>query len=319
MTEETGALNGDISELSIDSPTDVVLGADRTSRRPAVKHLSVQELLVILRLIRVDKPLASAVFVLSGIYLVGGLSAVFSSAALRAALSVCFIVASSFALNDVKDIITDLNKNTARPIPSGEISRRFGVAISLVFAVAGIALASTLGIELAVFSVILTALSVCYSFKLKSTPLFGNMLIGLMIASILVYGALVVGHITHAVLAGCLLTFLFTFSTEILFTIRDAEADQKAGMNTVAIKFGRLRAFRIFQGVALLLICTGLLVWLLGFASNAFILAVAGCIFFPIILILIFTRSGSQLSVQTATFWMRRVSILSLIPILLLR
>jgi geranylgeranylglycerol-phosphate geranylgeranyltransferase len=256
---------------------------------------------------------------LGGVYLGGGLAAVLSSAALRAALAMCFIVASSFALNDVRDIVADQTNKPTRPIPSGQISIRFGIAISLAFAVAGIAVASTLGMTLAVLSVISIGLSVCYSYKLKSTPLFGNVQIGLMIASVLGYGGLVAGHLTRAVLEGCLLTFLFIFSTEILFTIRDAEADRKAGMNTVAVKFGRLHAFRFFQLAALSLVCSSVLLWLLGFASNAFILTAMGCTFLPIILIVILTRSGSQLAIQTATLWMRRVSALSFIPILLLR
>lgn len=180
-------------------------------------------------------------------------------------------------------------------------------------------MAATLGFTLAVFSIILVALSICYSYRLKGTPLFGNALIGVMIASILIYGALAVGHVTLAIIEGCILTFLFTFSTEILFTIRDAEADQKAGLHTVAVKFGRARAFGFFQLAALSLICCGVTLWLLGYASNAFILVVTGCTFIPIIMIVFFTRSRSQLATQTATFWMRRISLLSFIPILMLR
>ena len=41
-------------------------------------------------------------------------------------------------------------------------------------------------------------------------------------------------------------------------------------MNTVAVKFGISSAFRFFQLAALSLICSGVLLWLLGFASNAF-------------------------------------------------
>ena len=319
MNKETQLPPGYTSELSTKHPADVITGVDTTSLRPASNYWLAQELLTILRLIRVDKPLASAIFMLSGVYLVGGLSALLSFTALRAALATIFIVASSFALNDVQDIVADRTNKPNRPIPSGQISRRYGIIISSVFAIAGIAIAATLGMTLAVFSIVFVALSVCYSYRLKGTPLFGNALIGLMIASILIYGALAVGHVTLAILEGCILTFLFTFSTEILFTIRDAEADQKAGMHTVAVKFGRAQAFRFFQLAALSLICSGVMLWLLGFTSNAFILTITGCTFLPIILIVFLTRNRSQLATQTATLWMRRISLLSFIPILLLR
>lgn len=87
---------------------------------------------------------------------------------------------------------------------------------------------------------------------------------------------LVAGHVTLAVLEGCILTFLFTFSTEILFTIRDTEAGRMASMNTVAVKFGRERVFRFFQLAALSAICSSVLLWLLGFVSNLFILTAIG-------------------------------------------
>jgi geranylgeranylglycerol-phosphate geranylgeranyltransferase len=319
MNEETQLPPGYISELSTTHADDVLMGTDTASVKPASNYWLAQELFTILRLIRVDKPLASAVFLFSGIYVVGGLDALISFTTLRAAVATVFIVASCFALNDVQDVVADRANKPNRPIPSGQISRRYGVIISSVFAIGGIAMAATLGLTLIVFSIIMVALSISYSYWLKGTPLFGNALIGVMISSILIYGALAVGHITLAIVEGCILTFLYTFSTEILFTIRDAEADQKAGLHTVAVMFGRERAFGVFQLATLSVICCGVILWLLGYASNAFILTATGCIFVPIILILFITRNRSQLAIQTATFWVRRVSLLSFIPILLLR
>lgn len=108
MNEETQLPPVYISELSTEHTVDVIKGVDTTSLRPSSNYWLAGELFAILRLIRVDKPLASAVFLFSGIYVVGGLSALISFTTLRAALATIFIVASSFALNDVQDIMIGL-------------------------------------------------------------------------------------------------------------------------------------------------------------------------------------------------------------------
>ncbi len=271
------------------------------------------------RLVRIDKPLAAAIVTLVGAYLGSNRASVFSPSTLRAALAMGLVVAFSFVLNDLKDAVADGIAKPSRPIPSGRISSRFGFGVALALAIGALAVASTLGPLLAAFVILLITLSICYSYWLKRTPLFGNGLIGFMIASILVYGALVDGHITWAVVKGSTLVFLFAFSTEILYTIPDEEADRKAGSRTVTVRFGGAQAFRLFQLTALSLAGLGVLYWLMGIASNAYILAAMLCSIAPIVLTVVVTRSGSQRSVQTATWVMRRISLVSLIPILLLR
>ncbi|MDP3063798.1 MAG: UbiA family prenyltransferase, partial [Chloroflexota bacterium] len=256
-----------------------------------------------------DKPLASALFTLCGVYLGGGLAMVLSYSALRAALAMSLIVAFSFALNDLQDVEADLSNKPNRPIPSGRISKRFGYICASALAVAGIAVASTLGVQIAVFAIVLTALSVCYSWRLKGTPLFGNGLVALLIASMLLFGALVAGNVTLAVWEGFVLTSLFAFSTEIIYTIRDEEADRKAGVRTVAVRLGRVRAFRVFELAALSFACLSVLLWLLGFASRAYLLAALVCVVLPVVLTVVFTRRGSQRDVQIATLLMRRISL----------
>jgi geranylgeranylglycerol-phosphate geranylgeranyltransferase len=284
-----------------------------------MRYSPAQQLISIPRLVRVDKPLAAALFTLCGAYLGGGRATVLSYSALRAALAMSLIVAFSFALNDLQDVEADLSNKPNRPIPSGRITKRFGFICASALAVAGIAVAATLGVQIVVFGVVLTALSACYSWRLKGTPLFGNGLVALMIASMLVFGGLVAGDVTQAVWAGFALTSLFAFSTEIVYTIRDEEADRQAGVRTVAVRFGRVRAFRVFQLAALSLACLCVLLWLLGFASRAYLLAALVCVVLPVVLTVVVTRNGSQRDVQIATLLMRRISLASFIPILLLR
>ena len=70
MNKETQLPPGYTSELSTKHPADVMTGVDETSLRPAANYWLAQELLTILRLIRVDKPVASAILMLGGVYLV---------------------------------------------------------------------------------------------------------------------------------------------------------------------------------------------------------------------------------------------------------
>lgn len=273
----------------------------------------------ILQLIRVEKPLAAGIMTLAGVYLSAGYPAIISPTALRAALAIFLIDAFSFAFNDLADAAGDGISKHHRPIPSGRISPRLGFVVAFALAVAGLAVAATLGWLLAAFAATLVALSGWYSLRLKGSILLGNAVIAIMVASILVFGAIVVGGITRQVLAACVLAFLFLFSSEILHTIPDEEADRAVGKQTVAVRLGKKPAFRLFQLTALLTACTSVLLWLIGMASTAYFSAAIVFGVLPIAFTLGSTASGSPQAVRRAAILMKCIAFTGLVPILLLR
>lgn len=256
---------------------------------------------------------------LAGVYLVAGTSSVFTPVALRAALAIFLIDAFSFAFNDLADAAGDGIGKPHRPIPSGRVSPRLGFTVAITLAVAGLAVAATLGWLLATFAAAMVVLSAWYSLKLKGSVLIGNALVASMVASLLAYGALVAGRITGQVLVACALAFLFLFASEILHTIRDREADQAVGQGTVAVRLGRKPAFRLFQITVVLTACMAIVPWAIGMASWTFFLAATAFGLLPIAFALAWTASGSPQAVGRAALLMKCMAFTGLVPILLLR
>ena len=278
-----------------------------------------EKFLVIFQLLRFEKPLAAGVITLVGVHLGSNPSLVLSPSALRAALTICMIDAFSFAVNDLNDAIADKVNSPKRPIPSGRISKQTVVLIAFLLGVGGLAVAATLGTKLFLFALLLVTTSILYSYWLKGTVLFGNALIALMIASILIYGAMVGGQVTSGVLMAIGLTFFFVFSQEILVTIRDENGDRTAGVRTIAVLFGGSRSLIVFRTIALLAGGLSILPPIFGLASLPYFVAAITCIALPIITMVWITRSLSNEAICRAIVTMRYISIISLLPILLLR
>lgn len=278
-----------------------------------------EKIVVIFQLLRFDKPVAAGIITLVGVHLGSNPSMVLSFSAMKAALAICMIDAFSFAVNDLNDAVADNVNNPRRPIPSGRISRQAVVLIAAFLGVGGLAVAATLGTRLFLFALLLITASILYSYLLKGTVLFGNALIALMIASILVYGAMVGGQVTSGVLIALGLTFFFVFSQEILVTIRDEKGDRTAGVQTVAVLFGGSRSLIVFRVVALLGAGLSIIPPIIGMASVPYFVAAITCVALPIITMVWITRSHSNEAICRAVVTMRYISIVSLLPILLLR
>ncbi len=275
--------------------------------------------IVVLQFLRFEKPLAAGAFTLVGVYLGSDLSQVLSLPALYAASAICLINAFSFVVNDLSDVVADQVNNPNRPIPLGLISHRSAVVLAILLGTGGLAVASRLGVQPFMFAFLLVILSVLYSYRLKGTPLFGSALVAMMIASILIYGALVGGHITPGVWVASAMTFLFVFSQEILVTIRDEIGDRTAGLRTVAVLFGSAHSLRVFKFTALITAFFCIMPWWLGVASKPYLLAATTCGVIPIVLTVVITRNGSTQAIHTAIVSMKYISIAAFVPILLLR
>lgn len=277
---------------------------------------SQNKILVIFQTLRFDKPLAAGLLTIVGEYI--GNDA-FSFSGFRAALTICLIVAFSFAINDLSDAPADKVNNPGRPIPSARISRRSVFITALVLCLSGLALAATLGSSLFLFTVLLVIASVSYSYWLKGTILLGNALVACMIASVLIFGAMAAGEVTSGVLIAFGLAFSFVFCQEILATIRDEKGDRIAGVKTMAVVLGRSRSLFVFKAVALLVAPLSIAPWVFGVASKPYLIAAVMCASLPIVTVAFITRSHSDGAVYKALTVMRYTSVIAFVPILLLR
>ncbi|MFH1054691.1 MAG: UbiA family prenyltransferase [Candidatus Altiarchaeota archaeon] len=169
---------------------------------------------------------------------------------LKAAVSTSLILGAGNTLNDYFDFEIDRVNRPKRPIPSGRISRRWALIVSVVLFLVGLGFA--LGINDLCFDIALfnSALLVMYAAYGKRMLLASNIMISYLVASVFLYGAAAVHSPTVSfdpagaklvvILALC--AFFVNFSREIVKDIEDVEGDMKKNSLTLPIRYGEKNA-----------------------------------------------------------------------------
>ncbi len=136
-------------------------------------------------------------------------------------------------INDIADINTDRINHPGRPLPSGAISSReakiFAFILSALGLAAGFTVSLTYGFATAVPQILLSF----YAWKLKSTPLAGNLLVSILVAYALIYGGLASQNIGR-LWGGAVLAFLVNMCREIIKDLQDLRGDKDTGIHTTA-------------------------------------------------------------------------------------
>ena len=163
-----------------------------------------------------------------------------------AMIAVFFETAAGNVINDYFDYNIDLVNKPERPIPSGRISLKNGknYAYFLFFAgtVCGF-LISYLTNNWIPFIIVLIAdvILYLYAYKLKTTPLIGNLAVGFMTGFGFVFGGFTINNpdiILTSVFLG-FFAFVMTTAREIVKDIEDVEGDKKDGARTLPILIGK--------------------------------------------------------------------------------
>lgn len=162
-----------------------------------------------------------------------------------AMLAVFFETAAGNVINDYFDYNIDLINKPERPIPSGRISvtagRNYGYLLFLLGTVCGF-LISFLTDNWIPFGIVLIADVVLYlyAYKLKSTPLIGNMTVGFMTGFGFVFGGFCLNNPTIILTSVYLGFFAFVMTTarELVKDIEDMEGDRAEGAKTLPILYG---------------------------------------------------------------------------------
>ncbi|MEW6751596.1 MAG: geranylgeranylglycerol-phosphate geranylgeranyltransferase [Candidatus Latescibacterota bacterium] len=183
--------------------------------------------------------------------------------ALLAALSALLVAAAGNALNDVQDLAADRINRPHRPLPSGRLGRRAALWGAAGLAAAGWALAAWVSPAHLLLACTVTGLLALYDLRLKSTVLWGNVVVGLAAACAFPYGALAAGGLGRSwIPAG--FAFLFHLGREIIKDLEDQAGDRASGLVTLPLRCGERRAARLATGVYALLLVFTLLPWLAG-------------------------------------------------------
>lgn len=179
------------------------------------------------------------------IILVALIDKTFSIPIVLAMITVFFETAAGNVINDFFDYKIDLINKPDRPIPSGRISlkngRNYAYFLFLAGTVCGF-LISYLTDNWIPFIIVLIAdvILYLYAYKLKTTPLIGNLTVGFMTGFGFVFGGFSINNpsiITTSLFLG-FFAFVMTTAREIVKDIEDIEGDKADGAKTLPILIG---------------------------------------------------------------------------------
>lgn len=180
------------------------------------------------------------------IVLIALIDKTFSLPIIIAMATVFFETAAGNVINDYFDYNIDLINKPERPIPSGRISlkngRNYGYFLFLAGTICGF-LISYLTNNWIPFGIVILAdvILYLYAYKLKSTPLIGNLTVGFMTGFGFVFGGFTINNptiITTSIFLG-FFAFVMTTAREIVKDIEDVEGDKADGAKTLPILIGK--------------------------------------------------------------------------------
>ena len=153
-----------------------------------------------------------------------------------AIITVFFETAAGNVINDCFDYDIDLINKPERPIPSGRISLRKGKNYAYLLFLAGTIcgfLISYLTNNWIPFIIVLIAdvILYLYAYKLKATPLIGNLAVGFMTGFGFVFGGYTINNpsiVMTSIFLG-FFAFVMTTAREIVKDIEDIEGDKADG------------------------------------------------------------------------------------------
>ena len=163
-----------------------------------------------------------------------------------AMITVFFETAAGNVINDYFDYNIDLINKPERPIPSGRISLKNGKNYAYFLFLAGTIcgfLISYLTNNWIPFIIVLIAdvILYLYAYKLKTTPLIGNLAVGFMTGFGFVFGGFTINNpdiVMTSIILG-FFAFVMTTAREIIKDIEDVEGDKKDGAKTLPIMIGK--------------------------------------------------------------------------------
>lgn len=165
-----------------------------------------------------------------------------------AALSAVLVGGAANSMNDYFDLEIDRVNRPDRPLPSALVSPGAARIIWIIGSVVGIGVGFWLSLPHVVLATCAVVLLYLYNMYWKRTVLVGNVVVAIMTALALVYGAWAVGR-TGPVLAGAAFAFLTTLAREIIKDVEDVKGDAAAEAGTVAVVLGVRRAATFAAGI----------------------------------------------------------------------
>lgn len=137
-------------------------------------------------------------------------------------------------INDIYDIDSDRINHPNRPLPQGIISVTSAWIFSLLLLICGLVSSFSVSSLHGFATVLPLLLLTVYAFFLKATPIVGNLLVAILVAYAILYGALGAVGFPRLIFPASM-AFLLNFSREIIKDLQDSKGDQASGVITSAI------------------------------------------------------------------------------------
>jgi geranylgeranylglycerol-phosphate geranylgeranyltransferase len=183
------------------------------------------------------------------------------------------VTATGNSINDFYDIDVDKINRPDRPLPSGILASKS----VLIFCVILILIAPILSLQINIYAFIISIISILllflYSYKLKRIPLIGNILVSLLTVLAFIFGGVVVGNVTLAIIPA-VFAFLINLIREVIKDMEDANGDMLLDISTFPIRFGDRASKYLVIGVTVILVLFTLIPFVFHTYSIEFFLIV---------------------------------------------
>ncbi|MCF7823857.1 MAG: geranylgeranylglycerol-phosphate geranylgeranyltransferase [Candidatus Marinimicrobia bacterium] len=179
-------------------------------------------------------------------------------------LSVIFINGAGNVINDIYDLEIDRVNRPDRPLPSGKMKVSTArIYMFNLFAI-GIFCASLINLMTFYIAALLaTPLLIAYSYKLKTLPLIGNIVVSFMLGLAFIYVGSAFGNM-EATWVMAALAFGFTLIRELVKDLEDMEGDQQSGARTLPLVWGESATVKFTMALMMLSMALFLLPAIIG-------------------------------------------------------
>lgn len=194
-------------------------------------------------------------------------------------LAVGLVSSAGYVINDYFDIEVDKVNKPYRPIPSGRVSPREALYLTLALIIIGVTPSLSVGPYTAAFVLINTLLVILYSYKIKELGFVGNVVVSLEGAFTIVLGALTPSEIlndlslTRFSLIPATYAFTLLLAREIIKTIEDMRADEVRNVRSLPRIIGVPKSSIIASTLQLFIVGISLIPLLVGYGYLYLVLA----------------------------------------------
>ena len=236
--------------------------------------MNTQKIKAMVRLFRPELPLAAGICVITGQILAAGQ---FPSlwVGFLGLLSVFALSGAALILNDYFDYEVDLVNHPDRPLPSGAVSKRDVIGLTVATTLLGLAAAAMLGLDVLLVSIPIWLIGVLYNWRYKKTGLPGNLMVCASVAATFIFGAVTVNAPWNGnVWVFSLMAFFIDLGEEIAGDAMDMEGDKKIGSQSIALRKGKAFAVRVTVVMWSVVVLLSLVPAFLGWMGTVYLVAI---------------------------------------------